>query len=56
MNYVKIIGSMIIGKVEITKQDLIDVKQGYADALINLVEGTYYDADENDWKKIEVVS
>lgn len=41
------------GTNELTKQHLIDVKNRHSDYLINVEDGTYYDAENNTWKEIE---
>lgn len=43
----------VFGKDEISKQDLIDVVQHIIEALIDTQTGTYFDAENNQWKAIE---
>lgn len=41
------------GTNELTKQHLIDVKNRMSDLLIDTENGTYYDADNNEWVAIK---
>lgn len=50
--YLKINGSVIWGQNEITKDDLVKVKERYYDTIINTETSYYYDADENEWLDI----
>ena len=54
MKYLKIIGSsLIMGCDEITADDLARVKDHSYDMLINRITEEYFDADKNEWVKIE---
>ncbi len=53
MKYIKVLaGELPIEKEEITKQDLIDVRNGN-DCLIDLQNLTYFDGNDNIWKPIK---
>ncbi len=41
------------GTNQITKEHLVDVKNRRSDYLIDVQEGTYYDAENNVWNEIE---
>lgn len=45
--------SDIKGTNELTKKHLTDVKDGSSDFLIDTENGTYFDAEANEWKEIE---
>ena len=51
--YLKVNGRMIWGENELSRDMLIKVKNRFYDTIINVEEGTYYDADENKWLEIE---
>jgi hypothetical protein len=51
--YLKVYGGTIYGKHDITKQDLIQKKDGRIDNLINTEDGTEFDSDKNEWVKID---
>jgi hypothetical protein len=54
--YLKITGSSIIwGKNNLEKKDLIDVANFSIDQLIDVEESKYFDATVNAWKEIEGV-
>jgi hypothetical protein len=53
MRYIKTIRDAAMGKDEITRQDLADVKDGRVDCLIDTERQTYFDAESNAWKPIE---
>jgi hypothetical protein len=55
MKYFKIIGNLVMATDELTKDDLVRVKNRTYDLLINKIEETYYDAEDNEWKPIEKV-
>ncbi len=38
---------------QIEKSDLVNIKHGTAEFLIDTVNGTYFDADENAWVEIK---
>lgn len=40
---------------EISKRDLIDVKEKHLDWLIDVENETYFDAENNQWVKIKYV-
>ena len=50
--YLKITGEMVWGVNEITREALGRLKDGGYDAIINIEEGTMFDADNNEWKEI----
>lgn len=51
--YLKITtGDMIWGTNNLTRDDLIRCKNGGYEAILDLQNGTYYDADANEWKEI----
>jgi hypothetical protein len=45
--------SEIKGTNNLTKEHLISVKNRNSDFLIDTENGTYYDAESNEWKEIE---
>lgn len=51
--WLKINGSMIWGTNNLVVADLARLKQGGYDCILDIQEGTYYDADANDWLKFE---
>lgn len=51
--YIKVNGSMLWGVNTLTKEILGMVANGQYDTIIDLMEMTYFDADENAWKPIE---
>lgn len=51
--FLKINGKLIWGENTVTKEMLIMVKNRQYDTIIDLEDGTYYDADENNWLQIE---
>lgn len=50
--YLKINGKVLWASNEITKDDLVRVKNGAYDTIVNLEEMTHYDADDNTWREI----
>jgi hypothetical protein len=42
-----------LSKDNIEKKDLVDVKDGFADFLIDTVEGKYYNPELNSWKEVK---
>lgn len=50
--YLVLTGSTIWGKHEITKEYFVRAVQR-GDHIINLLDSTYFDKDENAWKDIE---
>lgn len=50
--YLKITGYLIFGKNEITKEDLINLKNEATDALINLETMQEFDVNKNEWVDI----
>lgn len=55
MKYLKISAAGIYATNEISKRDLIDVKQKSLEWLIDVTAGTYFDAEQNQWIKIQNV-
>lgn len=51
MKYIRTNASVIWGKNELTKEYLIGVKQT-GDILINIEDKTYFDTENNEWKKV----
>lgn len=43
----------IFSKETLSKQDLLDVKSHFLEALIDTQEGKWYDAEANEWKPIQ---
>lgn len=54
MKYIKVISGIPFKKFKITNKDLVDLKEGFSDLLINLSNDTYFDYSENDWKSINL--
>jgi len=52
MKYLKISVAGIYATNEISKRDLVDVKQKSLEWLIDVVNETYFDAESNQWVKI----
>ena len=53
MRYLKIAGTeTVCAKDSLTQQDLLDVRENRADALIDLADMTFFDTRENRWKPI----
>lgn len=44
---------MLWGENTLTKEMLAGVANGQYDTIIDLDNGTYFDADDNEWVKIE---
>lgn len=51
--YLKITGNTIWGTNNLTKDDLVRLKNHGYDAIIDLEELKYFEAEENQWKNIE---
>jgi hypothetical protein len=51
--YIKVNGSMLWGENSLTKEMLMMVKNRQYDTIIDTLEGTYFDADNNQWLEIE---
>lgn len=52
--YLKITSSdMFWGTNEIKATDLVSVKRGLYEAIIDLKNMTYFDAEANEWKQID---
>lgn len=51
--YLKIAPGLIQGTNELTKDDLVRCKNGGYDYIIDLENGTFFNAEENNWEKIE---
>lgn len=52
MKYYKILGDSVIGTDNLTQEDLVRAKQHSYDAIINRIDETSYDVDNNAWKPI----
>lgn len=52
-SHLKINGSLIWGTNELTRDDLIRLKQRSYDCIIDVQEGKYFDVETNSWKEIE---
>lgn len=52
MRYIKIYGSAPLGKSEITEDDLVDVRTGNIDFLIDAAKMSWFDGSENIWREI----
>jgi len=53
--YLKVLGFAIFQSDEISKRDLVDVKQKSIDWVIDTQNGTYFDAEENKWIEIKSI-
>lgn len=54
IKYLKVTGRDICwAKNEITKHDLLEVRNGVVDMIIDLETKSFYDASENEWKPIQ---
>jgi len=53
--YLKVTGYMVFQSDEISKRDLIDVKSGSIDWVIDTSNGKYFDAKENKWLEIKSI-
>jgi len=53
MKYIKITGKDVFwGKEEIKQRDLIDLKAGRVDVIINIEDCTFFNSEKNEWEKI----
>jgi len=50
MRYLRVTPAGVFGKDHINKQDLLNVKDGTIDYLLDLSEMKYFNADENCWE------
>lgn len=50
--YIKISGSYVFGTNEITKSDLIGLRDGRWDVIIDTHNYTKFNPDQNDWVEI----
>lgn len=46
------VGNSHWGTNNLTVNDLVQLKNGFYEAIIDMQEGTYYDPEQNDWIKI----
>lgn len=46
-------GDLVWGTNELKKTDLLSVKRGLYEAIIDLQNMTSYDAENNEWKEID---
>lgn len=51
--YYKICSSIVWGKNVLTKDDLIQVRQGAYDTIIDVQENKQYNAENNEWEEIK---
>lgn len=51
--YLKITGSLIWGTNNLTRDDLVKVKNHSYDAIIDLQNMTTFDADNNSWEEVK---
>lgn len=51
--FIKVLGDVLWGTNNISQQDLIKVKNGGYDTIIDTANYTYYDGDTNTWEKIQ---
>jgi hypothetical protein len=55
MRYLKCYSGAVYGKDQIEKRDLLDLKNGLIDFLINVEGQTYFDHEANEWVPIPIV-
>ena len=55
MKYLKVTSVSVFQTNEISKRDLIDIKEKFLDWLIDMTNGTYFDPEKNKWVKIQNV-
>lgn len=53
--YIIVLNYGAIRKDTLEKSDLVDAKKRYIDAIINTEDNTYFDAENNEWKKIKKI-
>ena len=51
--YIKVNGSMLWGENNLTKEMLAMVADGRYDTIINTIDMTQFNADDNEWQEIK---
>ena len=50
--FIKSMYDEVYSKDSVDRRDLIDIREGLAEFLIDVEEGKYFNAKENTWKEI----
>lgn len=43
-------------KVELTKEDLVALKEKILDWILNLEDETFFDSEKNEWRKVSEIN